>query len=94
MPAVQKIPVGKGIAGAAAEKREPVEICNLQQDDGGVAKPAARDTKVSGSVAVHIESTSGELLGTIGIGKFEPYEFTDEEKAKLTGIASQIAELF
>ena len=34
MPMVQTIPVGKGIAGVAAERREPVELCNLQQDLG------------------------------------------------------------
>src|SRR5690349_8050529 len=44
MPVVQAIPVGKGIAGVAAERREPVELCNLQQNLGGVAKEGARQT--------------------------------------------------
>ncbi|MEX1115290.1 MAG: GAF domain-containing protein, partial [Akkermansiaceae bacterium] len=29
---ISNIPFGKGIAGAAAERREPVELCNLQLD--------------------------------------------------------------
>ncbi len=90
LPMVEKIPVGKGIAGAAAEKKEAVEICNLQSDTSGVAKPAAKDTKVSGSVAVPILHHDGSLLGTLGIGKFEPYSFTSEEKDALTELASAI----
>jgi L-methionine (R)-S-oxide reductase len=29
MPIIQSIPVGKGIAGVAAERREAVEMCNF-----------------------------------------------------------------
>ena len=89
-PMVEKIPIGKGIAGAAAEKKEAVEICNLQFDSSGVAKPAAKDTKVSGSIAVPILHQDGSLLGTLGIGKFEPYSFTTEEKDTLTELAKAI----
>lgn len=93
LPKVKIIPVGKGIAGAAAERREPVDICNLQADDSGVAKPAAKDTKVSGSVAVPIiRQQDDKLLGTIGIGKYEPYSFTEAEKSELMQIASKISE--
>ncbi|MEI6178883.1 MAG: GAF domain-containing protein, partial [Verrucomicrobiota bacterium] len=38
MDRISTIPFGKGIAGAAAERREPVELCNLQEDLGGVAR--------------------------------------------------------
>jgi hypothetical protein len=34
----------------------------------------------------------GLLMGTLGIGKLEPYEFTAEETKDLQAIASQIAE--
>ncbi len=84
------IPFGKGIAGVAAETRKPVELCNLQQDLGGVAKEAARKTGVSGSLAVAILSEDGEtVLGTIGLGKHEPYEFSDAEKARLEEIGAE-----
>ncbi|MDX1681182.1 MAG: GAF domain-containing protein [Akkermansiaceae bacterium] len=86
------IPFGKGIAGAAAEKREPVELCNLQEDLEGVAKPEARQTKVSGSLAVPILShKEGEVIGTLGVGMHEPHDFSDEEKALLASHASVIA---
>ena len=89
---ISAIPFGKGIAGAAAERKEAVELCNLQQDLGGVAKPDARQTGVSGSIAVPIFASDSErVIGTLGIGKYAPYEFTDAEKSALAGIAAELA---
>jgi L-methionine (R)-S-oxide reductase len=91
LPVIQTIPVGKGIAGAAAERREPVELCNLQTDTSGVAKPGAKVSQVQGSIAVPV--LKGDILrGTLGIGKLVPYEFTAEEKADLMTLAAGIAE--
>lgn len=91
---ISQIPFGKGIAGVAAETRAPVELCNLQQDLGGVAKEDARKTGVSGSLAVPILSGSGEVLGTLGVGKIVPYEFSDAEKARLSDIAAEFLPMF
>ena len=91
IPKISRIPFGKGIAGAAAERREPVELCNLQQDLGGVARPDARQTQVSGSLAVPVFSPDGaRVLGTLGIGMMAPHDFTDEEKSRLAGIAAEV----
>ena len=91
MPVVQTIPVGKGIAGAAAERREPVELCNLQQDLGGVAKPGARQTNVQGSLAVPCLH-GDELRGTLGVGLMVPHDFTTEEKERLLALGREVAE--
>lgn len=92
MPMIARIPFGKGIAGVAAATREPVELCNLQQDLGGVAKEGARQTQVAGSLAVPIFSSQGEtVLGTLGIGKVVPHDFSDEEKASLAAVARDVA---
>lgn len=91
IPKISRIPFGKGIAGAAAEHREPVELCNLQQDLGGVARPDARQTQVSGSLAVPVFSPDGaKVLGTLGIGMTVPHDFSDEEKERLAGIAAAV----
>lgn len=91
IPKISRIPFGKGIAGAAAERREPVELCNLQQDLGGVARPDARQTEVSGSLAVPVFSPDGgRVLGTLGIGMVAPHDFTVEEKSRLAGIAAEV----
>jgi L-methionine (R)-S-oxide reductase len=91
MPLISAIPIGKGIAGAAAERREPVELCNLQADLGGVAKPGARETNVRGSLAVPcLKGTT--LRGTLGVGLMTPHDFTEEEKARLMEMGRAVAE--
>lgn len=91
MPVIQSIPLGKGIAGAAAQTREPVEMCNLQTDTSGVAKPGAKQTQVQGSLAVPV--LQGQTLcGTLGIGKMVPYDFSDEEKSRLLALAATVAD--
>ena len=90
MPIIQSIPIGKGIAGVAAERREPIEMCNLQTDTSGVAKPGAKQTQVQGTLAVPVLD-GDRLCGTLGIGKVVPYEFTEAEKARLMEIAGAVA---
>ncbi|WP_395744999.1 GAF domain-containing protein [Prosthecobacter sp.] len=92
MPIIQSIPVGKGIAGVAAERQEPVEMCNLQTDTSGVARIGARQTHVQGTLAVPVLD-GGRLCGTLGIGKMVPYDFTPEEKERLMQTARSIAPL-
>lgn len=90
---ISLIPFGKGIAGVAAETKAPVELCNLQQDLGGVAKEDARKTGVSGSLAVPILSETGVVLGTLGVGKIVPYEFSEAEKERLAEIGREFVPL-
>jgi len=85
MPKIQRIPIGKGIAGAAAERREPVQLCNLQTDTSGVAKPEAKTTQVSGSLAIPVIE-DGQLVGTLGVGMREPHDFDEAEIGKLQAI--------
>jgi len=93
MGKISLIPFGKGIAGAAAATREPVELCNLQQDLGGVAKPDARQTKVSGSLAVPVFEPGGDrVIGTLGIGMVSPHDFSEDEKQRLAAHAAAIAQ--
>lgn len=92
LPKVSRIPIGKGMAGIAAERRAPVEMCNLQTDTSGVARPAAKETKVEGSIAVPL-MLDGVLYGTLGIAKPVPYEFTEEEQSELMGIGEEIAKV-
>lgn len=90
IPKVSEVPVGKGMAGIAAQRLEPVEMCNLQTDNSGVARPSAKETKVEGSIAVPL-LLDGELYGTLGIAKVVPYEFTEEEISNLMEIGGEIS---
>lgn len=91
IPKLSTIPIGKGMAGIAAERRKPVEMCNLQTDDSGIARPSAKDTKVEGSLAAPM-LYQDKLYGTIGIAKPVPYDFTEEETNLLMKIGESISE--
>jgi len=90
LPKMTAIPIGKGMAGIAAERRQPVEMCNLQTDDSGVARPAAKETKVEGSIAVPM-LMDGNLYGVFGIAKTIPYDFTSEEEVALLKIGEEMS---
>jgi len=87
---VQVIPVGKGMAGLAAERKEPIQVCNLQTDDSGVAKPGAKMTQMEGSLAVPM-LRDGEVRGTLGVAKPSAYDFTESETDLLMAVGAQIA---
>jgi signal transduction protein with GAF and PtsI domain len=90
LPKVSEIPIGKGMAGIAAERREPIEMCNLQTDESGVARPAAKETKVEGSIVVPM-LLNETLYGTLGIAKPISYNFTEEEVSDLLNIGMEMS---
>ncbi|MBI3471413.1 MAG: GAF domain-containing protein, partial [Candidatus Solibacter usitatus] len=44
LKAVETVPVGKGMAGLAVERAQPVTACNIQTDSSGDVRPGARAT--------------------------------------------------
>lgn len=91
LPIIQRIPVGKGIAGLAVERNEPVDLCNLQVDTSGVARPKARDTGVKGSLCVPI-TRDGKPVGALGVATIAEREFTPEETEKLLAVGRILGE--
>ncbi len=91
---IQTIPFGKGIAGCAAERREAVQLCNLQIDATGVAKPVAKQTNVQGALAIPLIDSDNKVVGVLGIGKMQPYEFSDEEISRVNAIGKVIQKGF
>lgn len=89
---IETIPIGKGMAGTAAERREPVQLSNLQTDDSDVVESGARDTGMEGSITAPIIGPEGTLAGTLGIAKPEPYEFTPDERDRLMSASERLAD--
>lgn len=88
---VAVIPIGKGMAGIAAERRQPVQVCNLQTDQSGVVRPGAKMTQMEGSLAVPM--LAGEhLRGVLGIAKPVAYEFSAAETTLLLDVAALAAQ--
>jgi L-methionine (R)-S-oxide reductase len=50
---IRTIPVGKGMAGLAVERREPVDACNIHDASGDV-RPGALATGLAGAIVVPI----------------------------------------
>ena len=84
------VPIGKGIAGLAAERREAVTICNLQTDTSGQALPGAKATGMEGSLAVPMLA-GGELRGVLGIAKAAAYDWSEAETGLLLLIAARFS---
>src|SRR4029453_2571185 len=76
---VSLVPIGKGMAGLAAQRNEPVSSCNIQTDATGDVRPGARATGVNGAIVVPIRDAGGGVRGTLGIGVHRDYEYTDDE---------------
>jgi L-methionine (R)-S-oxide reductase len=93
LPKVSVIPIGKGMAGICAERKAPVQTCNLQTDTTGVVRPGAKETKMEGAITVPV-LLNGVLRGTLGIAKPHEYEFGTEEVANLENIANRIGAIW
>ncbi|MEQ1892567.1 MAG: GAF domain-containing protein [Planctomycetota bacterium] len=87
---IRVVPIGKGMAGLAAERRAPVTACNLQTDQSGDVRPGARATGLKGSLVVPLLA-DGELHGTLGIGNLEEREFTPAETELLLAAGGVLA---
>jgi L-methionine (R)-S-oxide reductase len=88
---VTNIPIGKGMAGLAAARNEPVSSCNIQTDQTGDVRVGAKKTGIRGAVVVPICNECGKVLGTLGIGVNRKHKYCDDEIACLLKEASRIA---
>ncbi|MCB1019263.1 MAG: GAF domain-containing protein [Acidobacteria bacterium] len=90
LPVIAKIPVGKGIAGLAVERKAPVDICNLQTDTSGQARPGAKSTGVQGSICVPM-MRGDEAVGALGIATVAERVFTQAEIDELMALGRALA---
>ena len=87
---VRLVPWGKGMAGLAALRAEPVDACNLQTDTSGDVRPGARATGVGGALVVPM-LVDGRVTGTLGIGCAAERTFTPAETQWLLDHAAALA---
>ena len=87
---VRRVPVGKGMAGLAVERRQPVNACNIQTDASGDVRPGAKATGLQGSIVVPI-LRGGEAVGALGIANHRERVFTDAEAELLLRVGKALA---
>jgi L-methionine (R)-S-oxide reductase len=79
---IQKIPVGKGMAGLAVARGEPVDACNIQIDKSGDVRPGAKATGMEGAIVVPVFD-GDRVVGALGVANRGERLFNDAEKAAL-----------
>jgi len=87
---VRVVPIGKGMAGLAAERNEPVSSCNIQTDKTGDVRPGAKATGVNGAVAVPARDAEGRIKGVLGIAVQREYEYGPDETTRLMDEATRL----
>jgi len=58
---------GKGMAGVAQVKKQPVQTCNLQTDDSGTVKPGAKAVGAKAAIALPVLDHAGEVRAVVGV---------------------------
>ena len=64
---VAHVPHGKGMAGVAQVKKQPVQTCNLQTDDSGTIKPGAKAVGAQAAIALPVLGNDGEVRAVVGV---------------------------
>ncbi len=73
------IPRGKGMAGLAWERDEPVTTCNLKTDETGDVRPGAKAVDANAAVAIPIHDAEGGIRGVVGIAYMGERDMTESE---------------
>ncbi len=92
LDSIKEVPVGKGMAGLAVSRGEPVTACNLQTDRTGDVRPGARQTDLRGSIVVPI-LLGDEAVGALGVANQAERSFSPGETALLLEVGRHIARM-
>ena len=86
------VPNGKGMAGLALERKEPIHTCNLQEDRSGNVKPGAKAVNAQAAIAVPVLDSQGDVRAVIGIAFQEEREFTTTDLEDLVAAVASLPE--
>lgn len=87
---VRTVPIGKGMAGLAVERSEPVTACNIQTDTSGDVRPGAKLTGLEGAIVVPM-MRGPEAAGALGVANRVERTFTQDEQQLLLAIGEHLA---
>ena len=65
--AVEHVPHGKGMAGAAQIGKRPVQTCNLQTDSSSGIRPGAKAVHAQAAIAAPVLNPAGEVRAIVGV---------------------------
>jgi L-methionine (R)-S-oxide reductase len=87
--AVRWVPSGKGMAGLALERGQPISTCNLRNDSSGAVRPGAKAVDAQAAVAMPVRDQDGAIVAVVGaafaaerdIGENELRELLDRARS-------------
>jgi L-methionine (R)-S-oxide reductase len=84
-PACVRIPVGKGVCGAAAARRATIIVPNVHEFEGHIACDSASNSEI-----VVPMMRAGELLGVLDVDSPRLGRFDEEDRAGLEAIVERL----
>jgi hypothetical protein len=75
----ETIAKGKGMAGLAWERDQPVQTCNLKSDESGDVRPGAKAVNAQAAVALPVRGAGGSVRAVVGIAFLGEREFSEEQ---------------
>ncbi|HEY0543959.1 MAG TPA: hypothetical protein VGC91_01080 [Pyrinomonadaceae bacterium] len=87
---VAHVPHGKGMAGLAQVKKNPVQTCNLQTDETGNIKPGAKAVDAQAAVALPVFDDAGAVRAVVGIAWSQEGEIGSDEEQAMMKIAASL----
>jgi L-methionine (R)-S-oxide reductase len=83
---------GKGMAGVAQVKKQPVQTCNLQTDDSGTIKPGAKAVGAQAAIALPVLRDDGEVRAVVGVAWSHEGELGPELEQSMMQLAAALPE--
>lgn len=87
---VAHVPHGKGMAGVAQVRKEPVQTCNLQTDETGNIKPGAKAVDAQSAIALPVLDDTGGVRAVVGIAWSKEGEIASAEAQAMMETAAAL----
>jgi hypothetical protein len=88
---VEWVPSGKGMAGQALARGEPIFTCNLKDDSSGAVRPGAKAVDAKSAVALPIRNEAEKIVAVVGFAFADEREFTHDGLAHFAAEAMGLA---
>jgi L-methionine (R)-S-oxide reductase len=89
---VAHVPHGKGMAGLAQVKQQPIQTCNLQTDETGNIKPGAKAIDAQAAIALPVLDKAGAVRAVVGIAWTKEGDIGPAEEQALMKLVAELPE--
>lgn len=93
LDATRVIPRGKGMAGLAWSRQQPVQTCDLQSDTTGDVRPGAKAVDAAAAVAMPVWTATGRLRAVVGFAFAQTDALSDARLDHLAALAATLPEI-